>query len=135
MIIVSNTAGSSAAPEHEAEANLLEAELGLPVLRQQPGRKKPFCGPDLLEYFKKHGVTDDPAEIVVVGDRLATDVLLAREMGSWSVWCSEGWRNIEAPKTDYRGFFSKVEGRYERLMRETFKRTAPLPHRFIQRGT
>ena len=127
VIIVSNTAGSSSAPAHEAEAKRLEAELGLPVLRQQPGRKKPFCAPDLLEYFKKHGVTEDPAEIVVVGDRLATDVLLAREMGSWSVWCRDGWRSPEEPQTDYRGFFSKMEGRYERLLRETFRKTAPLP--------
>ena len=130
VVIVSNTAGSSSAPHHEAEAKQLETELGLPVLRQQPGRKKPFCGPDLLEYFKKHGVTEDPAEIVVVGDRLATDVLLAREMGSWSVWCRDGWRRPEIPTRDYRGFFSKMEGRYERLLRETFGKTAPLPYKF-----
>lgn len=135
VIIVSNTAGSSSAPAHESEAKLLEAELGLTVLRQQPGRKKPFCGPDLLEYFKKHGVTEDAAEIVVVGDRLATDVLLAREMGSWSVWCRDGWRGPEEPQTDYRGFFSSMEGRYERLLRETFKKTAPLPQGLMQQGS
>lgn len=127
ILIVSNTAGSSATPEHEAEAKLLEAELGLPVLRQHPERKKPLCGPDILEYFKQHGVTDNPREIVVVGDRLATDVLVAHQMGSWSVWCRDGWRNPEIPGRDYRGFLSKMESRFERIMRGGLHRTAPLP--------
>lgn len=127
ILIVSNTAGSSSAPEHEAEAKLLEQELGLPVLRQHPDRKKPFCGPDVLKYFREHGVTEDPKEIVVVGDRLATDVLLAREMGSWSIWCRDGWRNPEIPGRDYRGFFSKMETRFERVMRDSLGRAAPLP--------
>ncbi|KAL2429577.1 hypothetical protein ABEF95_007410 [Exophiala dermatitidis] len=127
ILIVSNTAGSSPSPEHEAEAKQLELELGLPVLRQHPERKKPLCGPDILKYFKDHGVTEDPKEIVVVGDRLATDVLLAREMGSWSIWCRNGWRNPEMPGRDYRGFFSKMENRYERIMRGGFGSVAPLP--------
>jgi phosphatidylglycerophosphatase GEP4 len=132
VIIVSNTAGSTSSVAHEAEAKRLEAELGLPVLRQQPGRKKPFCGPDLLDYFKKHGVTEDPAEIAVVGDRLATDVLLAREMESWSIWCREGWKDPAVPARDYRGFFSRMEGRYETLLRERMGKTAPLPRSVIQ---
>lgn len=127
IVIVSNTAGSSAAPQHEAEAKQLEKELGLPVLRQQPGRKKPFCGSDLLDYFKKHGVTESPAEIAIVGDRLATDVLLAREMGSWSVWCRDGWRNPEMYRQDYRGLFSKVEGTYQHFLSTKLRKTGPLP--------
>ncbi|EXJ78832.1 HAD superfamily (subfamily IIIA) phosphatase [Capronia coronata CBS 617.96] len=127
ILIVSNTAGSSPDLEHEAEAKQLELELGLPVLRQHPDRKKPFCGPDILKYFKDHGVTEDPKEIVVVGDRLATDVLLAREMGSWSIWCRNGWRNPAMPGRDYRGFFSKMENRFEKVMRGGFGKAAPLP--------
>ena len=127
IIIVSNTAGSSSKPEHEAEAKLLEKELGIPVLRQHPERKKPFCGPDILKYFQDNGVTEDPKEIVVLGDRLATDVLLAREMGSWSVWTRDGWRNPEIPGRDYRGFFSRMESRFERIMRGGLGKSAPLP--------
>lgn len=127
ILIVSNTAGSTPSPAHEAEAKQLELELGLPVLRQAPGRKKPLCGPDVLAYFKEHGVTDDPREIAVVGDRLATDVLVAREMGSWSIWCRDGWRNPESLGRDYRGFFSKMESRFERVMRGGLGKTAPLP--------
>ena len=129
ILIVSNTAGSSSKPEHEAEAKELERELGIPVLRQHPDRKKPFCGPDILKYFKEHGVTEDPKEIVVVGDRLATDVLLAREMGSWSIWTKDGWRNPEMPGRDYRGFFSKMESRFEGFVRGGLGKVAPPPKR------
>lgn len=127
ILIVSNTAGSSRRTEHEAEAILLEKELGLPVLRQQPGRKKPLCGSDVLAFFKEQGVTEDATEIVFVGDRLATDVLVAREIGSWSYWCKDGWRNPQEPGVDYRGIFSKMEAVFERVMRERFGRVAPMP--------
>lgn len=127
ILIVSNTAGSTRQTEHEAEAILLEKELDLPVLRQQPGRKKPLCGPDVLAFFKEHGVTQDPAEIVFVGDRLATDVLVAKEIGAWSYWCKDGWRDPQHPEQDYRGVFSKIEAVFERVMRERFGRFAPMP--------
>jgi phosphatidylglycerophosphatase GEP4 len=131
ILIVSNTAGSTPSPAHEAEAQLLESELQIPVLRQNPQRKKPHCGPDVLEYFSKHGVTDNPAEIAVVGDRLATDVLLAREMGSWSVWVRDGWRNPEMQGRDYRGWMSKMEARAERFLRGGMMYKAPLPRGFM----
>lgn len=127
ILIVSNTAGSTRAPAHEAEAQELESELGLPVLRQQPGRKKPLCGPEVLRFFREHGVTENPAEIVFVGDRLATDVLLARQVGSWSIWCKDGWRSPEDPNEDHRGAFAKLEGVFESILRERFGRRAPLP--------
>lgn len=126
ILIVSNTAGSSTRIEHEEEARLLEKELGIPVLRQKPGRKKPLCGPDVLAYFKENGVTENPAEIAFVGDRLATDVLIAREIGSWSYWCRDGWRSPEHPERDYRGFFSRMEARYESLLRNRFGKAAPM---------
>lgn len=127
ILIVSNTAGSSSSAEHEAEALFLEKELGVPVLRQHPQRKKPLCGPDVLAFFKEHGVTDNPAEIVFVGDRLATDMLLARQTGSWSYWCRDGWRDPNAPDVDYRGVFNKIEARFEAFMRTRYHKSAPLP--------
>jgi phosphatidylglycerophosphatase GEP4 len=127
VLIVSNTAGSSSSAAHEEEARALEQELGIPVLRQKEGRKKPLCGAEVLAFFKDRGVTDDPAEIAVVGDRLATDVLLAREMGSWSVWTRQGWRNPEMPGRDYRGFLSKMEDRFERVLRGGLEKKAPAP--------
>jgi phosphatidylglycerophosphatase GEP4 len=127
ILIVSNTAGSTSAAEHESEALELESELSIPVLRQQPGRKKPFCGPDVLAFFKEKGVTSNPAEIAIVGDRLATDVLLAREMGAWSVWTKNGWRNPEMQGRDHRGFMSRMEGRVERILRGGLQYKAPMP--------
>ena len=127
VLIVSNTAGSSSSAAHEGEARELEQELGVPVLRQKEGKKKPLCGAEVLEFFKEKGVTEDPAEIVVVGDRLTTDVLLAREMGSWSVWCRQGFRNPEMPGRDYRGFLSRVEDRFERVLRGGLQKRAPMP--------
>lgn len=127
ILIVSNTAGSTRSESHEAEAKALEAELGIPVLRQNPGRKKPFCGPDVLKYFSDHGVTSNPAEILVVGDRLGTDVLMAREMGAWSLWVRNGFRNPEMPGRDYRGMLAMMEARYEKLLRGALTRQAPLP--------
>lgn len=130
ILIVSNTAGSTRSAAHEAEAKALEAELGIPVLRQHPDRKKPFCGPDVLKYFSDHGITSDPAEIVVVGDRLGTDVLMAREMGAWSLWVRDGFRNPEMPGRDHRGAFAKMESRFEKLLRGGLQKKAPLPRGF-----
>ena len=127
ILIVSNTAGSTTSAAHEAEAVYLEKQLGLPVLRQHPQRRKPSCGPDILAHFKKHGVTVNPAEIAVVGDRLATDILLAREMGSWSIWCEDGWRDPDAPSKDNRGFLSRMESRLEHLLRARFGLTPKVP--------
>ena len=127
VLIVSNTAGSSSSAAHEEEAEALEHEAGIPVLRQKRGSKKPLCGAEVLAFFRDKGVTDDPAEIVVVGDRLATDVLLAREMGSWSVWCRQGFRNPEMPGRDYRGFLSRIEDRFERVLRGGLQKRAPMP--------
>lgn len=135
ILIVSNTAGSTSAEKHEEEAIYLEKELGIPVLRQHTDRKKPLCGPDVLAYFKEHGVTDNPAEIVFVGDRLATDVVLAREVGSWSYWCRDGWRNPEMPGRDYRGVFNNAEVKFESLMRNGFAKSAPLPMGLSSRGS
>lgn len=130
ILIVSNTAGSTRSAAHEAEAEALETKLSIPVLRQHPERRKPFCGPDVLKYFSGHGVTSNPAEIVVVGDRLATDVLMAREIGAWSLWVRDGFRNPEMPGRDYRGAFAKMESRFEKLVRAGLEEKAPLPRGF-----
>jgi len=54
--------------------------------------KKPGCGDEILEYFKKYpetGVTR-AEHIAVVGDRLTTDVMMANFMGSYAVWVKDG---------------------------------------------
>jgi phosphatidylglycerophosphatase GEP4 len=45
-----------------------------------------------MEYFQNHkdsGVTS-PSQIVVVGDRLLTDMMLANMMGSHGIWIKDG---------------------------------------------
>ena len=127
ILIVSNTAGSTRSAAHEAQAKALEAEARIPVLRQHHDRKKPFCGRDIMDYFSQHGVTSNPAEVVVVGDRLATDVLLAREMGAWSLWVRDGFRDPNMLGRDYRGRLAKMEGFFERIMTGRFRQKPPLP--------
>jgi phosphatidylglycerophosphatase GEP4 len=134
ILIVSNTAGSRPdVQKYVDEAKTLEEklrDLRIPVFRVQPsttsstdgtaGRRKPFCGPDVLAWFRERRVITQPDEVVVVGDRLGTDTLMAAQMGSWSVWCKDGVTHsvTDQPGMDYRGFLAKVEIVLERYLRE-----------------
>ncbi|PWY70540.1 hypothetical protein BO83DRAFT_55396 [Aspergillus eucalypticola CBS 122712] len=125
ILIVSNRAGSH--PRYDAEVRELEKELGelrIPVFRLPEGsEKKPFCGREVLEWFRERGVVSRADEIAVVGDRLGTDVLMAVEMGSWSVWCrdgvTEGGREMN--------LLEKMEVWVEKYLRESRGLKAPVP--------
>ena len=72
------------------QAAEVEDATGVVVLSHSV--KKPGCGSEIMEYFKKHpetGVTD-PAQIAVVGDRLLTDMMLANMLGGWGFWIRDG---------------------------------------------
>ena len=77
----------------QLQASVLEESTGIPVLRH--ATKKPGTYPSILEYFTdsrngaSSGVTH-ASQIVVVGDRLFTDVMMANMMGSWSIWVRNG---------------------------------------------
>ncbi|KAI9035523.1 phosphatidylglycerophosphatase [Aspergillus affinis] len=93
ILIVSNRAGSH--PRYDSEITELQENglsgLRIPVFRLPQGsEKKPFCGREVLAWFTERGVVKGPEEIAVVGDRLGTDVLMAAQMGAWSVWCRDG---------------------------------------------
>ncbi|KAI8923018.1 mitochondrial PGP phosphatase-domain-containing protein [Entophlyctis helioformis] len=77
VAIVSNSAGGPDDAGH-AEATRIEQALGVHVLRH--AQKKPAGGQALAAHF---GCA--PRQIVVVGDRLFTDVLYANRMGAYSV--------------------------------------------------
>lgn len=71
-------------------ASEVQTATGVTVLSHNV--KKPGCGQEIMSYFRAHpetGVTA-PHQIAVVGDRLATDMMLANMMGSWGVWVKEG---------------------------------------------
>lgn len=78
-IVLSNSAGSGDdAPEYNA-AKACEAALGLRVARH-PDAQKPQCLVGVVDSLGK-----DAGTVAVVGDRLATDVLAANELGALSV--------------------------------------------------
>jgi len=90
LLIVSNTAGASSWDRDGKLAAEVQKATGVAVLSHQV--KKPGCGHEIMAYFQKHpetGVTG-PHQIAVVGDRLATDMMLANMMGSWGVWVKDG---------------------------------------------
>lgn len=131
ILIVSNRAGSH--PVFDNEVGALEkqlAELKIPVFRLPAGStKKPFCGEEVVQWFKERGVVDGPAEIAVVGDRLGTDGIMARTMGSWSVWCRDGvWEGMSAEEVWKRkNMLEKMESWVEGVLAARCGWKAPAP--------
>lgn len=128
ILIVSNRAGSHAA--FDGEVRELEAQLAhlrIPVFRLPAGaEKKPFCGEEVVQWFRERGVVESAHEIAVVGDRLGTDVIMAGMMGSWSVWCKEGVFDVGEVGKPGRSILEKMEVWIERFLRERGYE-APLP--------
>lgn len=129
---MSNRAGSH--PRYDAEVRELEERLSglrISVFRLPEGsEKKPFCGEEVLEWFRERGVVKGADEIAVVGDRLGTDVLMAARMGSWSVWCRDGVTEGVDPKDVRPGMnlLEKMEVWVERYLRESKGLKAPPPN-------
>jgi HAD superfamily phosphatase (TIGR01668 family) len=90
LLIVSNTAGATSFDKKLTLAAELEKSTGVPVLPH--ASKKPGCGDEIMEYFRKHPETgvSHPSQIAVVGDRLSTDMMLANMMGAWGFWVKDG---------------------------------------------
>ncbi|KAM0348015.1 hypothetical protein ACHAPU_004518 [Fusarium lateritium] len=89
LLVVSNTAGAASWDKNLKLAAEVE-NTGITVLPHSV--KKPGCGQEIMEYFKKHpetGVTD-PAHVAFVGDRLTTDIMLANMTGGWGFWVKDG---------------------------------------------
>ncbi|KAI0150153.1 HAD-superfamily phosphatase [Xylariaceae sp. FL1272] len=106
LVIVSNTAGAASYDRDERLAKELEAATGVFVLPHST--KKPGCKDEIMAHFREHpetGVTH-PSEIVVIGDRLMTDMMLANMMGSWGIWIKDGVK----PHSQ-KSIFSKFEQR------------------------
>lgn len=77
IAIISNSAGSADDVGGE-EANLLESSLGIPIIRHR--LKKPICNRDIEKHFQLL-----PPQIVLIGDRLSTDVYMANAAGMLSI--------------------------------------------------
>ncbi|KAL2263478.1 hypothetical protein VTK26DRAFT_6594 [Humicola hyalothermophila] len=106
LLIVSNTSGATSYDLDGKMASEVHKSTGVDVLSHSV--KKPGCGDEILSYFRQHpetGVTG-PHQIAIVGDRLATDMMLANMMGSWGVWVKDGVVPLEQ-----KSIFSRIERR------------------------
>jgi phosphatidylglycerophosphatase GEP4 len=77
IAILSNSAGSRD-DANGKEAQALRDNLGLPIIRHR--WKKPNCGDEVVKHFRVL-----PAQIVLIGDRLFTDIYLANNSGMLSI--------------------------------------------------
>lgn len=106
LVIVSNTAGATSHDRDGRLARELESATGVTVISH--GVKKPGCKGEIMAHFQKHpevGVTH-PSQVVIIGDRLMTDMMLANMMGSRGIWI----RNGVAPLAE-KSMFTKFEYR------------------------
>ncbi|RYP25227.1 hypothetical protein DL765_000108 [Monosporascus sp. GIB2] len=106
LLIVSNTAGATTYDRSGELKTELETMTGASVLSHRV--KKPGCKDEIMAYFESHpetGVTH-PSQLAIIGDRLATDMMLANMMGSWGIWIRDGVRPLSQ-----KSIFARVEHR------------------------
>lgn len=90
LIVVSNTAGTTSVDPAGLLAKQVEDNVGVRVLSHST--PKPGCGAEIMDFLQS---TEGPkvehaAQVVVIGDRLLTDVMLANMMGAWGIWLRKG---------------------------------------------
>lgn len=78
--IISNGPGNLSKDKNYIQSNLLKSKYGIDVIRHS--KPKPFCTMEFLEYFSSF----KKEEIVLIGDRLFTDILMANRMGIKSIF-------------------------------------------------
>lgn len=86
LLIVSNSSGLESKDPDGSKAARLERNTGIQVLRHQ--QPKPGCGHEILTHFKD--AIQSPSQILVIGDRLFTDIVMANRMNASSVWIKRG---------------------------------------------
>lgn len=83
VYVLSNEAGDGTADPDGRLARAVGASAGVPVM--QHALKKPLCADEL-----RAKLPCAPERVLVVGDRLYTDVLLANRLGAQSAWVCPG---------------------------------------------
>lgn len=89
LLIVSNSAGTDS-DSGGREASLLNEATGVEVFRH--ATKKPGCGQEVFDHLRGNsqlGITH-AGQIVIVGDRLFTDIMMANMIGAWGIWVRDG---------------------------------------------
>ncbi|KAI5890160.1 HAD-superfamily phosphatase [Schizophyllum commune H4-8] len=93
VVVVSNSAGTRQLDAGAIQAEAVGHALGVPVLCHAALKPSYSCIKDIRAYFAAlpKPVRDD--ELVVVGDRVLTDVVMARRMkGPLAVWTTGVWQ-------------------------------------------
>ena len=100
VLVVSNSAGSYGDDVDWIEADAVERAFTstspVHVLRHRHKKPSRRCASEIWDYFDKvkqwrHGQTERP-RLVFVGDRIMTDILLANEMGAYSILTTRLWK-------------------------------------------
>ncbi|RYP68371.1 hypothetical protein DL769_005525 [Monosporascus sp. CRB-8-3] len=106
LLIVSNTAGATTYDRDGKLKTELETTTGASILSHRV--KKPGCKDEIMAYFESHPETrvTHPSQLAIIGDRLATDMMLANMMGSWSIWIRDGIKPLSQ-----KSIFARVEHR------------------------
>ncbi|PVG01180.1 HAD-superfamily phosphatase [Serendipita vermifera] len=110
VLIVSNSSGTFSEDPGFIEAEGLERELGCSVLRHRFVKPSGNCVKEIKAYYDSLDQFDSvntpttqlERRLVVVGDRLLTDVLMASEMKAYSIWTTRLW------KKDFESLFWRI---------------------------
>lgn len=106
LLIVSNSSGTEGKDKGFLEADKLEKELGVKVLRH--ALNKPGCGNEIMKFFRRADIgVKGPENVAVIGDRVFTDVLMGNMMGAWSIWIRDG---VGSSKPTFVGFLVLLGG-------------------------
>ena len=73
------------------QAESVSHHLGVPVLSHSSFKPSPRCIRSISDHFSSQDPLIKATDLVVIGDRLLTDVLMANTMGSLSIWTTHVW--------------------------------------------
>lgn len=117
VVVLSNSAGT---PDDTgfAAATALEGSLGLPVLRRRHKKPRGF------ESVRAHFGGCEPNALIMVGDRLLTDVTFGNAHGMLTVHTTRVLSTAREPGV------VRLARRFERLLADRYRRrgTRPPPH-------
>jgi phosphatidylglycerophosphatase GEP4 len=117
VVVLSNSAGTPDDTGYAA-AIALEGSLGIPVLRRKHKKPRGF------ESVRAHFGGCEPSALVMVGDRLLTDVTFGNAHGMLTVHTTRLLSSAREPKV------VRMARRFERLLADRYRRrcVCPPPH-------
>jgi phosphatidylglycerophosphatase GEP4 len=113
VVIVSNSSGTTSEDPGFIEAQSVERELRCHVLRHNHKKPTKACASEIAIYFTHLSAASSAPglQLVLIGDRLLTDMLLANEMGAYGIWTTHLWeREALLLRAFERGLLAVVRG-------------------------